>query len=106
MAGRSRCSWTAGLSKAATRSDPVSDDRDRWPQQMQTTLFEAINHGADGNLFDREIRLLLSGVGAVQLQFSATATDGDGDPNTQTATIDLITTRRIRCSRSTTTARP
>ena len=74
-------------------------------EQIQTTLFEALNHGADDNLFDTELQLLLSGAGVVQLQYSVTRTDGDGDAITRTATIDLITTGRARRSRSMTTAR-
>ena len=59
--------------------------------QIQTTLFEALNHGADGNLFDSEqVMSLLNGT--VQLQYSVTRTDSDGDAITRTATIDLITT--------------
>jgi Domain of unknown function (DUF5801)/RTX calcium-binding nonapeptide repeat (4 copies) len=59
--------------------------------QLELTQFEAINHGADGNLFDSELGLKLAGAGAVQLQYSITRTDGDGDFVTTADQINLIT---------------
>ena len=56
---------------------------------MQTTLFEALNHGADGNLFDSEQVLALLN-GTVQLQYSVTRTDATATDHA-TATVDLIT---------------
>ena len=60
--------------------------------QLFLTVFRAIDHGDDGNLFDHEITLALeNGLGPVQLIRTQTVTDGDGDAVTETATIDLIT---------------
>jgi len=63
--------------------------------QLQTTLFEAINHGDDGaataDLFDETVQLLLSGAGAVQLQYTVTRTDGDGDTIVKSDALNLIT---------------
>lgn len=65
-------------------------DNDDNPQ-LQTTLYEALDHGADKNKFDASIDLLLES-GAVQLQYEVTRTDGDGDSTTEAAAIDLIGT--------------
>ena len=62
-------------------------------EQLQTTLFEALNHGSDGNRFDSELVLLLVGGGPVQLKYEVTRSDGDGDAVTQSATVDLIGTQ-------------
>src|SRR4029079_9725192 len=63
--------------------------------QLQTTLFEAINHGDDGaataDLFDATVELLLSGAGAVSLQYTVTRTDGDGDTIVKSDALNLIT---------------
>ena len=59
-------------------------------EQLQTTLFEALNHGADGNKFDSELNLALTNGGQVQLQYEVTRQDGDGDTITEKATVDLI----------------
>ncbi|MFB9175949.1 DUF5801 repeats-in-toxin domain-containing protein, partial [Roseibium salinum] len=59
--------------------------------QLQTTLFEAIDHGDDSNLHDSELDLLLDAAGAVQLQYEVTRTDGDGDTVTEADQIDIIT---------------
>ncbi|WP_281705787.1 retention module-containing protein [Aeromonas taiwanensis] len=57
--------------------------------QLETTLYEALEHG-DTDLFDEAVALLLDEEGAVQLQYSVTITDGDGDSLTKSATVDLI----------------
>ncbi|MER9788668.1 DUF5801 repeats-in-toxin domain-containing protein, partial [Mesorhizobium sp. M0162] len=59
-------------------------------EQLQTTLYEALNHGADGNKFDSELNLALTNGGQVQLQYEVTRQDGDGDTITENATVDLI----------------
>ncbi|MHB9437319.1 DUF5801 repeats-in-toxin domain-containing protein [Mesorhizobium sp. C089B] len=59
-------------------------------EQLQTTLYEALNHGADGNKFDSELNLSLTNGGQVQLQYEVTRQDGDGDTITEKATVDLI----------------
>ncbi|MER9496241.1 VCBS domain-containing protein, partial [Mesorhizobium sp. M0320] len=59
-------------------------------EQLQTTLYEALNHGADGNKFDSELNLSLTNGGQVQLQYEVTRQDGDGDTVTEKATVDLI----------------
>jgi hypothetical protein len=59
--------------------------------QLQTTLYEALDHGDDGNLFDSPLDLLLAGEGGIQLQYEVTRVDGDGDSVTSAGTIDLIT---------------
>ena len=56
-----------------------------------TTQYEALDHGADDNLFDSALNLLLEGEGSVQLEYEATRTDGDGDVVTESAEVDLIT---------------
>ncbi len=65
--------------------------------QLQTTLFEAIDHGDDGpatsDLFDENIVLTLTAGGPVQLQYEVTRTDGDGDTIVVADQIDLITTQ-------------
>ena len=58
--------------------------------QLQTTLYEAINHGQDGNAFDSNKPLQLVGDGAVQLSYSVTRVDADGDSATDKDSIDLI----------------
>ncbi|MET3898966.1 T1SS-143 domain-containing protein [Devosia sp. UYZn731] len=60
-------------------------------EQLQTTLFEAISHNGEGNLFDEKALLQLLGDGAAQLKFDVTRTDFDGDTTTNSATIDLVT---------------
>ena len=59
--------------------------------QLVTTQYEALDHGADDNLFDSALNLLLEGEGSVQLEYEATRTDGDGDVVTESAEVDLIT---------------
>ncbi|MER9654703.1 VCBS domain-containing protein, partial [Mesorhizobium sp. M0152] len=59
-------------------------------EQLQTTLYEALDHGADGNKFDSELNLSLTNGGQVQLQYEVTRQDGDGDTVTEKATVDLI----------------
>ncbi len=59
-------------------------------EQLQTTLYEALNHGADGNKFDSELNLSLTNGGQVQLQYEVTRQDGDGDTVTEKATVNLI----------------
>ncbi|TGQ38661.1 VCBS domain-containing protein, partial [Mesorhizobium sp. M00.F.Ca.ET.216.01.1.1] len=59
-------------------------------EQLQTTLYEALDHGADGNNFDSELNLSLTDGGTVQLQYEVTRQDGDGDTITETATVNLI----------------
>jgi len=65
--------------------------------QLQTTLYEALDHGDDGSasadLFDETVQLMLSDGGPVQLQFDVTRVDGDNDTISQSAQIDLITTQ-------------
>lgn len=60
-------------------------------EQLQTTLFEAIDHGSDGNLYDSELVLKLAGDGALRLQYEVTRSDGDGDTVTEADQIDLAT---------------
>ena len=62
--------------------------------QLQLTLNEAIEHG-DNALFDEVAQLLLSGQGAVQLQYEVTRTDGDLDVVTDSDQIDLISKRGL-----------
>ncbi|WP_461603190.1 DUF5801 repeats-in-toxin domain-containing protein, partial [Aeromonas rivipollensis] len=57
--------------------------------QLETTLYEALEHG-NTSLFDEAVNLLLSADGTVQLKYSVTITDGDGDSLTKSATVDLI----------------
>ena len=57
--------------------------------QLQLTVFEAIHHGDDGNLYDHEIPLLLTNDDVLQLQFTFSVTDGDGDSLTRSDVIDL-----------------
>ncbi|WP_240233121.1 DUF5801 repeats-in-toxin domain-containing protein [Devosia lacusdianchii] len=60
--------------------------------QLQTTLYQAIAHTNDDNLFDSSAMLSLQGEsGPIQLQYTVTRTDGDGDTVTESARIDLIT---------------
>ncbi|GAB6110854.1 DUF5801 repeats-in-toxin domain-containing protein [Desulfomicrobium salsuginis] len=59
--------------------------------QLQTTLYEALDHGPGGNQFDSAVDLLLSGEGSVQLQYEVTRTDADGDFVTDSAAVDLVT---------------
>ena len=66
-----------------TVADPV--------YQLVTTQYEALDHGADDNLFDSALNLLLEGEGSVQLEYEVTRTDGDGDVVTESAEVDLIT---------------
>jgi VCBS repeat-containing protein len=58
-------------------------------EQLQTTLYEALNHGADGNKFDSSKILSLTEGNKIELQYEVTRTDGDGDSITQTATVPL-----------------
>jgi T1SS-143 domain-containing protein len=58
--------------------------------QLETTLFRAIDHGKDGNLYDSELELYLADNGAVQLKYEVTRSDYDGDTVTTSAMIDLI----------------
>ncbi len=64
-------------------------------EQLQTTLYEALDHGDDGaasaDLFDETVQLMLSSGGPVQLQYNVTRTDSEGDSVSQSAQIDLIT---------------
>ncbi len=59
-------------------------------EQLLTTLFEAIDHGSDGNAFDSELSLQTTGSDIVQLQYEVTRTDGDNDSITVADQIDLI----------------
>ncbi|MGU5696320.1 retention module-containing protein, partial [Aeromonas allosaccharophila] len=67
----------------------VADAGDPPVYQLETTLYEALDHG-DNARFDEAVNLLLSQDGAVQLQHSVTVVDGDGDSLTRSATVDLI----------------
>ncbi|QLH67335.1 retention module-containing protein [Aeromonas veronii] len=67
----------------------VADAGDPPVYQLETTLYEALDHG-DNATFDEAVNLLLSQDGAVQLQYSVTVVDGDGDSLTRSATVDLI----------------
>lgn len=58
-------------------------------EQLQTTLFEALEHPNNGT-FDEAVQLQLLTDGAVQLQYTVTREDADGDSITQSATVDLI----------------
>jgi len=60
--------------------------------QLQTTLYEAIDQGADAvDLFDENLAMLLTGEGAVQLQYEVTRQDADGDEIIREDQLDLIT---------------
>ncbi|MCO4174573.1 DUF5801 domain-containing protein, partial [Aeromonas veronii] len=67
----------------------VADAGDPLVYQLETTLYEALDHG-DNATFDEAVNLLLSQDGAVQLQYCVTVVDGDGDSLTRSATVDLI----------------
>ncbi|MGL6420247.1 DUF5801 repeats-in-toxin domain-containing protein, partial [Aeromonas allosaccharophila] len=67
----------------------VADAGDPPVYQLETTLYEALDHG-DNARFDEAVNLLLSQDGAVQLQHSVTVVDGDGDSITRSATVELI----------------
>ena len=56
----------------------VADAGDPPVYQLETTLYEALDHG-DNATFDEVVNLLLSQDGVVQLQYSVTVVDGDGD---------------------------
>ena len=65
--------------------------------QLQTTLFEAIDHGEDGasgtvasDVFDEDITLVLSQAGTIQLQYEVTREDNDGDTIIVAGQVDLI----------------
>jgi uncharacterized protein YegL len=58
--------------------------------QLQTTLYEALDHGDDGNKFDSALDLLLADEGAIKLQYEVTRTDADGDSVTENAAVNLI----------------
>jgi len=58
-------------------------------EQLQTTLYEALNHGQDSNQFDSSQILKLVGDSKIELQYEVTRTDGDGDSSTQTASVPL-----------------
>ena len=68
----------------------VESPADSGEYQLQTTLFEAIDHGEDGDLYDVVTQLLLEGEGEVQLQYEVTRTDGDGDEVVASDQITLI----------------
>ncbi|MFM5567319.1 VWA domain-containing protein [Aeromonas veronii] len=71
----------------------VADAGDPPVYQLETTLYEALDHG-DNATFDEVVNLLLSQDGVVQLQYSVTVVDGDGDSVTDSATVTLITGER------------
>ncbi|MGL6003868.1 DUF5801 repeats-in-toxin domain-containing protein, partial [Aeromonas sobria] len=91
--------WEGGglVGRDANGGDPVftiqivnvADAGDPPVYQLETTLYEALDHG-DNVTFDEAVNLLLSRDGAVQLQYSVTVVDGDGDSITRSATMDLI----------------
>ncbi|WP_432288653.1 tandem-95 repeat protein (plasmid) [Aminobacter sp. BA135] len=92
-AARSRCSWKAARLSAAT---PTTTWCSRSPslaragsEQLQTTLYEALDHGQDSNQFDSSQILALTQGNKIELQYEVTRTDGDGDSITQTATVQL-----------------
>ncbi|WP_432289217.1 DUF5801 repeats-in-toxin domain-containing protein (plasmid) [Aminobacter sp. BA135] len=58
-------------------------------EQLQTTLYEALDHGQDSNQFDSSQILALTQGNKIELQYEVTRTDGDGDSITQTATVQL-----------------
>ncbi|BBD40933.1 hypothetical protein Amn_pa03870 (plasmid) [Aminobacter sp. Y103A] len=58
-------------------------------EQLQTTLYEALDHGQDSNQFDSSQILKLAGDGKIELQYEVTRTDGDGDSIIQTASVPL-----------------
>lgn len=61
--------------------------------QMKTTLYEAINHGADGTQFDATAVLRLATQNtSIGLTYTATIKDADGDSKTSSATLTLIDT--------------
>jgi hypothetical protein len=58
--------------------------------QLQTTLFEALNHGVDSpSLFDETVQLLLGEGKQLQLQYEVTRIDADGDQIVDSAQITL-----------------
>ena len=57
--------------------------------QLQTTLYEAIKH-SDGNLFDAETILKVTGNVTIGLKYEVERTDADGDDKDDSATITLI----------------
>ena len=59
--------------------------------QLQTTLFEAIDHGGEEtpDLFDESLSLLLTGDDVLQLQYEVTRVDADGDSIVVADQIDL-----------------
>ncbi|WP_162246216.1 DUF5801 repeats-in-toxin domain-containing protein, partial [Bosea sp. Leaf344] len=61
--------------------------------QLQTTLFEAIAHGATTLFDDSALLTLAPGASPIQLQYSVTRTDGDFDAITQTALVELISSQ-------------
>ncbi|WP_230848193.1 DUF5801 repeats-in-toxin domain-containing protein, partial [Aeromonas veronii] len=71
----------------------VADAGDPPVYQLETTLYEALDHD-DNATFDEAVNLLLSQDGAVQLQYSVTVVDGDGDSVTDSATVTLIAGER------------
>ncbi|PKQ76727.1 hypothetical protein CJF47_08960 [Aeromonas sobria] len=91
--------WEEGdlVGRDANGGDPVftikivnvADAGDPPVYQLETTLYEALDHG-DNARIDEAVNLLLSQDGAVQLQYSVTLVDGDGDSITRSATMDLI----------------
>ncbi|MFM5463508.1 DUF5801 repeats-in-toxin domain-containing protein, partial [Aeromonas simiae] len=58
--------------------------------QLQTTQYEALDHG-DNATFDEAVSLLLAAGGSLSLQYSVTRVDGDGDSITRSASIPLVT---------------
>ncbi|PKN31193.1 MAG: hypothetical protein CVU63_25215, partial [Deltaproteobacteria bacterium HGW-Deltaproteobacteria-20] len=68
----------------------VESPADSGLYQLQTTLYEALDHGDDNNHFDSALNLLLADEGAVKLQYEVTRTDADGDSVTESAAVNLI----------------
>jgi Ca2+-binding RTX toxin-like protein len=68
----------------------VESPADSGLYQLQTTLYEALDHGDDGNQFDSALDLLLADEGAIKLQYEVTRTDADGDSVTESAAVNLI----------------
>ncbi|UJW83980.1 DUF5801 repeats-in-toxin domain-containing protein [Devosia sp. SL43] len=80
-----------GVIQGKTAGNAVVFDIKIVDGQLQTTLYQAIEH-TDANLFDGNVTLSLGDkAAAIQLQLTVTRTDGDGDTVTQSAQIDLIT---------------
>ncbi|MFG0379841.1 retention module-containing protein, partial [Pseudomonas sp. zbq_18] len=57
--------------------------------QLQTTLFEALEHDINSDVFDETVNLLITDGGSLALQYAVTRTDGDGDSVSQTQSIVL-----------------